>query len=121
MADSGKKENMVAFGSVMNEMMDWFIANKPEMAQEWLERLDAIMWKNYLTPKEAQMIVSEMNPQAPWSREQWKSAMVQKGYPMEKEPCYNSCALWVTMDMIMSDSSETITKYIGQDELFDFV
>ena len=118
MANSHEVAYMRTFGNVHKEMMEWMIANKPDLAQEWIWKLEAIRWKNYLTPKEAETIVNNMVPKAPWSREQWKTAMAQNGYPLEKEYCYNSCALWVTMSMIMSDSSETLSKYVDSDSVF---
>lgn len=121
MAGSQKVSYMHTFGMVHKEMMEWFIQNKPEMAREWLDKLEAIRWKNYLTPKEAEAIVQAMEPKAPWSREQWRTAMKQRGFELEKQPCYNSCALWVTMSMIMSDSSETLGKYVSGDSLFGMV
>jgi len=62
-----------------------------------------------------------MIPKAPWSREQWKAAMEQNGYDLEEEPCYNKCALYVTMNMIMSDSSQTIMKYVEDGDMFKMV
>ena len=121
MASSRDPENMKAFGKVMTEMFMWFADNKSEAAQEWLDKLESINWDNYLTPKEAEKIVSSMKPSAPWSREKWREAMSQHGYKMEEEPCYNSCALWVTMNMIMSDSSETLVKYVSSDKMFSAV
>lgn len=121
MASSQEVAFMRTFGNVHKEMMDWFIANKPEVAQEWIEKLESIRWKNYLTPKEAEKIVAGMNPKAPWSREQWKQAMEQYGYELECEPYYNRCALWVTMNMLMSDSSETMSKYVDAESLFKLV
>jgi len=118
MAQSNNVAFMRIFGQVHKEMMDWFIANKPTEAQMWLEKLEAIRWKNYLTPKEADMIVDAMEPAAPWSRDKWKAAMAEHNLELEKEPCYNRCALWVTMNMIMSDSSDTLAKYISGDDLF---
>ena len=121
MASSNNVEFMHVFGQVHKEMFLWFVQNKTDLAQEWLDKLEAIRWKNYLSPKEAERIVDDMVPSAPWSREQWKSAMEKHGYELEHEPCYNRCALWVTMNMIMSDSSETLGKYIDSDKLFDAV
>ena len=121
MANSKDPANMKLFGKVMTEMFMWYADNKPEAATEWLDKLSAIRWRNYLTPKEAEKIVSGMDPKAPWSRDQWRTAMEQYGYPMEEEPYYNSCALWVTMNMVMSDSSATIGKYVGNDNLFNMV
>jgi hypothetical protein len=121
MASSTNVAYMHVFGSVHKEMFLWFVQNKPDLAQEWLDKLESIRWKNYLTPKEAERIVGDMVPAAPWSREQWKTAIEKHGYELEYEPYYNKCALWTTMNMIMSDSSETLGKYIDKDRLFDAV
>ena len=121
MAQSKKPENMMAFGKVMTAMMDDMIHNSPSKAEEYINRLEAIKWNNYLTPKEAEQMVAEMNPAAPWSREQWKQAMEQHGYPLEKWPCYNRCALWATMNMLMSDSSQSMAKYVENGNLFKLV
>ena len=53
--------------------------------------------------------------------DQWKQAMTEHGFEMQDEPCYNSCALYVTMNMIMSDSGETLAKYVDKDNLFKAV
>lgn len=121
MAHSKDPKNMMAFGSTMNEMMDWLIANKPDAAEEWIQKLEAIRWKNYLTPKEAEAIVASMEPKAPWNRQQWAQVMDEHHYDKEKMPCYNRCALWVTMNMIMSDSSATLAKYINGGDIFQVV
>ena len=121
MANSKKPENMKAFGSVMTEMYQWMADNKPDAAADWLNKLEAIKWHNYLTPKEADMIVSGMNPQRPWSREQWRQVMEQHGFKLEEEPYYNRCALYVTMSMIHSDSSETLKRYANGNDLLEVI
>ena len=121
MANSQTPAFMHVFGMVTKEMFEWFIANKPELAEEWLGKLESIRWHNYLTHKEAEKIVSSMNPQAPWNYEQWKGAMEKHGYQMEEEPYYNSCALWVVMNMEMSDESENYKKYVEEAKLFNAV
>ena len=121
MANSNKVENMHTFGNVHKEMMEWFIANKPELAQEWLEKLQSIEWKNYLSTKEAEKIVAEMNPPAPWTRDQWRTAMKEHGFDFDREPYFNRCALLVTMNMKMSDSGDTLAKYIEGDKMFEAV
>lgn len=113
MASSGKPEYMKVFGHVMTEMMDWLIANKLDAAEEWLCKLESIKWNNYLTPKEAEKIVNAMNPSAPWSKDVWKKAMDGVGIAIEESPYYNSCALWVTMNMIHSDSAQSIANIMG--------
>lgn len=110
---SGKTENMKLFGSVMNEMMDYIIQKNPSDAEKWIDKLASIEWKNYLTPSEAEEIVSNMIPEAPWSREVWNKAMDSYGLEKMDKPYYNSCALWVTMNMIMSDHSQTLAKAMG--------
>jgi len=121
MASSQNVAFMHVFGMVHKEMMEWFIQNKPELAQEWLEKLESIKWKNYLTAKEAEKIVAGMEPKAPWSRDQWKAEMARHGFELEKEPCYNRCALWVAMNMIMSDSATTLGRYVDEESMFQLV
>lgn len=121
MANSQNVAFMHIFGMVHKDMMEWMIANRPDAAQEWIEKLESIRWKNYLTHKEAEKIVSMMDPKAPWTREQWNSAMEQEGFELEKQPCYNSCALWVTMNMIMSDSGNTLARYVNNGNQFKLV
>ena len=114
MANQHDVKYMRVFGNVHKEMMDWFIANKPELAQEWLDKLEAIRWHQYLTPKEAEKIVAGMDPAGPWSRDTWKKAMESFGLPLEDAPYYNSCALWVEMNKIHSDFGAEIAALIGK-------
>lgn len=121
MANSRDTGHMKTFGRVMTSMMDDMISGNPTKAGEYIEQLESIRWKNYLTPREADMIVSNMVPKAPWTIDQWRSAMMQHGLEMEDSPCYNTCALWATMNMIMSDSQETLSRYVDSDSLFGIV
>ena len=122
MVNSKDVADMQTFGVVLQEMMAWMIDNKPEHAQEWIEKLDSVKWENYLTKREAEKILSEMKPKAPWTnKEAWRQAVEQRGYATQEEPHYNACALWVVMNMEMSDSSETLRRYIDEDTLFKVV
>lgn len=114
MANSRDPKNMKAFGHVMNEMMDYLIQTKPDVAEEMIDKLEAIKWKQYLTPKEAEKIVAGMDPKAPWSRDTWKNAMQSFGLPIEDMPYYNSCALWVEMNKMYSDFGEEIAALLGK-------
>lgn len=114
MANSKDPKNMKAFGCVMTEMMDWLIANKPDVAEEMIDQLESIKWKQYLTPKEAQKIVDGMDPKGPWSRDQWKAAMESFGLPLEDAPYYNRCALWVEMNKVYSDAGDVIAELLGK-------
>ena len=113
MKASRNPDNMKLFGHVMTEMMMSAIQRNPSEAQMWIDELGAIEWKNYLSPKEAEKIVSEMNPPAPWTREVWSKAMDSVGLDKEDEPNYNSCVLWVLMNDIYSNHSQTIAKIVG--------
>jgi len=114
MAASRDPKNMKAFGCVMTEMMDWLMANKPDVAEEMIDKLESIKWHQYLTPKEAEKIVAGMDPKAPWPRDQWKSVMEGFGLPLEEAPFYNRCALWVEMNKIYSDYGEEIASLLGK-------
>ena len=114
MAQSQDPKNMKAFGCVMTEMMEWLMANKPEVAEEMIDKLEAIKWRQYLTPKEAEKIVAGMDPKAPWPRDQWKSVMEGFGLPLEEAPAYNRCALLVEMNKIYSDYGDEIASLLGK-------
>lgn len=121
MATSNNVAYMRTFGLVLKEMMEWMIKNKPEHALEWLEKLECIKWKNYLTKREAQEIVENMEPRTPWPMDQWMLSMQQHGYTLEEEPYYNRYAMYVTMSMVYSDSHETLKKYVGNGDEFAMI
>jgi len=114
MAMSHDVANMRVFGQVHKEMMEWMIQNKPELAQEWIGKLECIKWRNYLTPKEAEKIVADMGSTAPWSRDTWKTTMEALGLSMDDAPHYNSCALWVEMNKMYSYFGEEIASLLGK-------
>lgn len=114
MAQSRDPRNMKAFGCVMTEMMDYLIQNKPDVAEEMIDQLEAIKWKQYLTPKEADRIFAGMDPKGAWPREAWKSTMESLGIPLEEPPYYNRCALWIEMNKIYSDFGEEIASLLGK-------
>ena len=121
MVNGKNVENMKLFGRVMSDMMAQLIEKEPEKAEEYIDQLEAVKWQNYLTVKEAEEIVARMKPKAPWGRDTWKQAMEQYGCKLEEWPYYNRCAVWVVMNMIMSDSGETLAKYVNSSNLFMMV
>ncbi len=114
MAQSQNPKNMKVFGNVMSEMMDVMIQKMPAEAEEMIDKLEAIKWKQYLTPKEAETIVAKMDPKAPWTRDAWKTAMESFDIPLEEQPVYNRCALWVEMNKIYSDFGDNIAEMLGK-------
>ena len=117
MAASRDPKNMKAFGRVMTEMMDVMIQKMPAEAEEMVQKLEAIRWKQYLTPKEAEKIVAGMEPKAPWSRDVWNKAMSDLGLPVEEAPCYNRCALWTEMNKQYSDHAESLAQKVWKKPL----
>lgn len=114
MATSRDPKNMKAFGSVMTQMMDVMLQKMPAEAEEMIDKLESIKWHQYLTPKEADAILAKMDPKAPWSRDVWLKAMADFGLPLEEQPYYNRCALWVEMNKIYSDFGDEIAAMLGK-------
>lgn len=113
---SGDPQKMQLLGSVVKAQMKWFIDNKPAIAQECIDALEAVNWHNYLTPREADDTVQRMKPTPAWSRQQWETQMQQAALPTEEPPCYNAHALYATMSMIGSDSGQTLRQLLGTDD-----
>lgn len=111
-SDTGK---MKMLGWVMKAMMYDMIDAHPQQAEEYLNILESVRWDNYLTEKEAETIVNAMSPAPKWTRQQWLKYMEQSGEGMDHYPCYNRCALYVTMCMIDSDDGETIAMLMGKE------
>lgn len=125
MATSNETKYMHAFGDVMKCMMKDIAAMKPELAQEYLDKLQSIEWYNYLTKKEAMSIVGSMNPKGGWDAIEWEKTMESMELRVEDKPNYNKWALFVTMNMVYSDSAKSIAVIAGKtledmpkDELF---
>ena len=114
MAASGNPKNMEVFGHVMTEMMDVMLQKMPDAAEDMIDKMESIHWRQYLTPKEAEAIVAKMNPQAPWPRDAWQKAMEKLSLPIEEQPAYNRCALWVEMNKQYSDHGESVASLLGQ-------
>lgn len=125
MATSNEPRYMHAFGNVMKCMMKDMISLKPELAQEYIDKLGAIEWKNYLTKKEAMAIVGDMSPKGGWDAVEWEKTMESMDLRLEDKPYYNKWALFVTMNMVYSDSAKSVAVIAGKtledmpkDELF---
>lgn len=110
--------NMKAFGHASKEMYYRLAEAHPELAEEWLEMLRPIRCYNYLSEKEAEHIaeglVSQHGDIGPhWDRPTFEQAVIRLGGKLEDMPYYNSCALWVTANMIYSDHAKSIAEDMG--------
>ena len=123
MAVSKDPDNMRLFGQVMTEMMDKAIKDNPSFAEREIDKLEAMMWNQYLSRGEAEDAVRQMQPRAPWSYSDWEKAMQVAGLNTSDEGNYNCYALWTVMNGIMSDHGETLKNYdiLGNDVLLPMV
>ena len=122
MAESKDPDNMRLFGQVMTEMMDKAIKDNPSFAEREIDKLEAMMWNQYMSRGEAEDAVRQMQPRAPWSYDVWEKAMQDAGLETSEDGNYNCYALWTVMNGIMSDHGETFKKYgIGHDVLLPMV
>ena len=124
-ATSNEPKYMNVFGETMKAMLDDMIAAKPELAQEYVEKLEAIEWNNYLTKKEAMEIVEGMNPEGGWSVSEWSDLIKDLDLRTEDSPNYNEWSLYAVMNMVYSDSAKSIAAIAGkpleempEDEMF---
>lgn len=113
MSSSNEPKYMMLFGEVMNEMMDWMIRNQSAAAEQWVEKLCAIKWEQYLTKDEATKIVMSMQPKAPWSFDVWYDAMKKFNLECEREYVFNKYAMWTVMSQVYTDFGQTLAKVIG--------
>lgn len=119
MASSANVKYMHVFGNTMRCMMKDMASKHPELAQEYLDKLCAIKWKNYLTKKEASEIVNGMNPPVTWDMQTWINAMTGLRLATEEKPYYNDYALYVAMNQVVSDHGCTIAKILGKEDVKD--
>lgn len=112
MSVSKNIDDMRLFGRVMREAMEELAVSRPERAEELLDELCAVNWKNYLTRKEADAIIAHMDPQPKWNREQLIRLLNDKGLPLEEEPFYNEQALYVEVSKVCSDSGVTLAELL---------
>ena len=119
MATSANVKYMRVFGDTMRCMMKDIADRHPELAQEYIEKLCAIKWKNYLTKNEALDIIGKMNPEAIWNIQEWLDEMDKLGFCMKDKPYYNDYALYIAMNQVISDHGETIVAIKGEKSLSD--
>lgn len=114
MATSNEPKYMHIFGETMKKMMAWYIENKPEMAEEYIEELCSIKWRQYLTRAEATEAVRAMEPPAPWDYPTWEKTMESLHLEWEREMVFNRYALWAAMNQVYTDFGESISRMMGE-------
>lgn len=119
MATSSNPKYMHIFGRTMKCMMSDITELKPELAKEYLDKLCAINWDNYLTKKEALNIISSMTSKASWNMQDWIDTMENAGLCMEEAPYYNDYALYIVMNQVVSDHGDSIASILGKNSVCD--
>lgn len=123
MATSGDVNKMKTFGKAENWAFDKMLSLSEEDAERWIDRLESIIWCNYVSEEEAESIVDGFVNQdgtkgAHWDYNTLKDAVKDLGNYMHEEPYYNCYALWVTMNMIYSDHAVSIGEYLEDTDAF---
>ena len=118
MATSANPELMHIFGENDKWAFKEMARLSPKTAQEWLEKNEAILWHNYLTKSEAEVIVAKFINQdrtkgAKWGYETFKNIVESLGGEISDEPFYNCYALWVTANMLYSDHAQSVAEDLG--------
>ena len=115
---SGITGEMEQLGEMVKRVMKWLINYEPEIATAAIALLDGEQGqecRNYLSAREADEIVSGMEPQPQWSLHNVLDMLRSAGYTTEESPYYNNYALATTMCMILSDSGETLKNELGSE------
>lgn len=120
MAESKDVAKMRAFGDAEVWIFGMLADKHPELAQKWLDRLEAAEWHNYLSEAEAVDIVANLKAQdgrtgAHWNFATFANAVQSLGGEMENPPYYNKYALWATANMLYSDHAKSARKYVGDE------
>ena len=113
MSVSKNVSHMRTFGTVTSQMMYWFIENKPEIAENYIEMLCSIKWKQYVTRNEANTICSSMRPSMGWDYDLWARVHEAHKLEIERDFMFNRYALFTVMNSIHSDNGSVVSELMG--------
>lgn len=116
---SNDPEKMHVLGKTFKATMELALSLNKTAAEELINSLEAVNWCNYLTEQEAAHIVQNMVPKPEWTLKSWETMMETNKWLMEHKPHFNKEALYVTMQMICSDSGATIRGFLSPDASFE--
>lgn len=121
MATSKDPKKMMAFGDAEKWVFHKIAEQHPEIAEKWLNKLEAEKWFNYLSRSDAEMIVMRLVNQdgtrgPHWNYDIFKSAVESIGGKMHSEPFYNNWALWAVANMEWSDHHKSTSEFVSKDQ-----
>lgn len=125
MASASEPEKMKTFGNAEMWVFEKLTESHPELAERWLEKLEAGAWHNYVSPHEYEEVCmniqnSDDTMGGHWTFNEIMSAVVALNGVVEEAPYYNSYALALTMNMLYSDHNETVKTYVREDDIVPF-
>lgn len=125
MATSADTAKMQVFGEADKWAFAKMAERDPATAQVWLDKLEPMMWNNYLSKAEAEAIVAKFENEdgttgAHWSYDTMRSAVEGLGAKMCDEPFFNGWALWVVMNMLYSDHAKSVDEFVPKEEQVKF-
>ena len=116
---SRDSKKMQILGEVTKEMMRSLIESHPKMAQELIDKLEAVEWCNYLTVQEANDVYECIQPTPAWNWNKWAALINDNELESEEKPYYNSYALFITMCLIDSTQGKTLREYLKAEDESD--
>lgn len=102
---------MAMFNEHYKKMAHTMAEKSPAYFEAWVDNLYACIegkdWNQFLTHKEAEVIIDEMTPSARWTIEEVEVACTELGVICEKKPAWNLPALATAMNMEASDHAKS--------------
>lgn len=120
MATAKDPRKMMAFGEAEKWVFHMMAEEHPEIAERWLNRLEAEKWYNYVSEQEAKTLAAKLVNQdgtrgPHWSYETFKAAVESLNGKLQSEPFYNCWALWLTANMRYSDNFISAAEFVPKD------
>ena len=118
MASSKDPAKMMVFGKAEHHMFDKLATTNPQMAKEWLERLESVSWNNYLTETQSEKLASKLVNQDGTIGPHWPMDIFFNVVPklegkLDDEPYYNRYALWLVANAHYSDFARSTAEDMG--------
>lgn len=118
MKNSKNPHNMKVFGASATAIFRRMVDKHPEIAEQWVESFEAILWDNYLSQTQARNIASHIVNQdgkegPKWSEDVFFHAVEKLGGRIEQEPYYNKHALWLVANAMYSDHAQSSAEDMG--------
>lgn len=122
MATSKDPSKMMIFGDAEKWVFHSIADRHPELAEAWLNKLEASEWYNYLSRPEAEGIVAKFINQdgtrgAHWNYDTFKATIESLGGKLSDAPYYNCYALWAVANMQWSDHFMSAKDFVSKEHL----